>query len=108
MLPRVSLPSSPYRDASGSSPMPTLSSTIVTIRSKRPPMRATSGLVRGRGKVIGDGAIGSDRGNGVLEHHVIRALVIDHQREPIEVLDATLEDLSVHQPDLDDESLPPR
>ena len=44
----------------------------------------------------------------MLEHHVIRALVINHQGEPIEVLDATLEDLSIHEANLDDESLSTR
>ena len=34
MLPSVSLPSSPYVDASGNSPMPTLSSTMTMARSK--------------------------------------------------------------------------
>jgi hypothetical protein len=88
--------------------MPTLSSTMATIRSKRTPMRATSGLVRGRREVVGDGTVGTDGRDGVLEHHVVDAFVIDDQREAIEVLDATLEHLPIHEADLHDEPLATR
>src|SRR5206468_7300985 len=102
MLPRVLLPASPYAAASGSSPTPTLSMTMTIARRKG--VLITPLLM---GKVIGDRLRRLDRRDRVLEDHVVGAAVIEHQREAIEVLDASLELDPVHHPDRDDELLAP-
>ena len=55
-------------------------------------------MVRGR----------TDRGDRVLEHHVVGAVVLDDDGEAIEVLHATLEVGAVHQADVDRQLLAPR
>ena len=61
-----------------------------------------------RGVVIARRAFSSNGGDRVLEHQMIDAIDLDDDGEPIEVLDATLEDLSIHEANLDDESLSTR
>ena len=57
-----------------------------------------SGLVRRI--VIPHGAGRTNRRDRMLEHHVIGAVVLDDDREAIEVLDAALEVRPVHQSDV--------
>src|SRR5258706_4833482 len=91
MLPSVLLPWSPYAPASGSSPTPTLSITITMTRLKNATL-----LVR---EVVGHRLRCANRGDGVLEDHVVRARVFEHEREPLEVLDAPFELAPVHHAD---------
>src|SRR5688572_3328620 len=94
MLPSVSLPRSPYAPASGNSPAPTLSSTIRMTR--RMAAGGVSALVCG--VVVAHRARRADRRDGVLEHHVVGAAMLDDDGEAVEILDAPLELRAVHQP----------
>src|SRR5688500_10268197 len=92
MLPSVLLPSSPYDAASGSSPQPTLSSTIRMTRENG----VRSGLCR---EVVRHRARSLDRGDGVLEHQLIVPADFDDDGELVEVLDTCFEVPAVHQTD---------
>src|SRR5262245_47421300 len=59
-------------------------------------------------EVVRDRASGLDRGDRVLEHELIRALDLDHDRELVEVLDAGVELPAVHQVDGHRHAIAPR
>src|SRR5262245_33749992 len=98
ILPTVLLPWSPYAAASGSSPTPTLSITMTMARR--------NGALRVR-EVIGHRFRRLDAGDRMLEDHVIGAALVQHEREAVEVLDASLELAAVHHPDRDGELFAP-
>src|SRR5262245_26839053 len=104
MLPMVWRSASPYFDASGNSPIPTLSMTITIARLKALDGALTSGLLMR--EVVGDRSRSLDRRDRVLEDHVVRAALIEHEREPIEILDASVELGPVQHADRDVELLP--
>src|SRR4030095_11686960 len=131
MLPRVLLPWSSYSAASGSSPMPTLSSTMTIARlnttykaigrRQKAEVNAfpfafcllpsafngpSSGMM-GR-EVVGNAARGADGRDRVLEDQVIHARVLDDQSKPIEILDARFEFTPVEQVHGHGELLPSR
>src|SRR5215510_11283084 len=56
-------------------------------------------------EVVRDRLRGLDGGNRVLEDHVIAAALIEHEREAIEVLDASFELTAVHHSNRDRELL---
>src|SRR5947208_1833099 len=58
-------------------------------------------------EIVGNRLRRLNRGNRVLEDHMVGAAVIQHQREAIEVLDAAFELDPIHHPDRDDELLAP-
>src|SRR5258706_3193621 len=111
ILPSVLLPASPYTEASGNSPIPTLSSTMtialvkVMVARDLSEKRPTEGRSSGRPEVVGDRLGRLDGRDRVLEDHVVGARVIEHHGRPIEVLDAAFELRSVHHPHGDRELL---
>src|SRR5262245_28983536 len=112
MLPSVLLPSSPYADASGSSPMPTLSSTMTMTLEKIANLegprrsvicagRTLLGHMCGadlqvrlsmmRGEVVCDRPRRADGGDSVLEHELIGTIDFNDHRKSSEILDARIE-----------------
>ena len=65
-----------------------------------------SGLVAG--VVVAHRARRSDRRDGMLEHHVVGAGVLDDHGEAIEVLDPPFEVRSIHQADVHRQLFAPR
>src|SRR5436190_12314042 len=110
MLPSVLLPSSPYTDASGSSPMPRLSRTVTITREKvgggADPVGSASRMMRG--EVVRDRPRRADRGDGVLENELVGAVDLDDHGEAIEILDAAFELASVEQMNDDGEAIAAR
>src|SRR6266850_6179133 len=111
MLPSVLLPSSPYDEASGSAPMPTLSSTMtMTLENSGAMRRGPCGSALGmmRGEVIRHGSRRADRRDGMLEHQLVGAVHLDDHGKAVEVLDPAFELASVEKMDGDDDSIAAR
>jgi len=60
-----------------------------------------SGMVGG--EIVRHRSLRADRGDGVLEHELIRTVDLDDDGKPIEILDAPLELASVEQVNADGE-----
>src|SRR6185436_12490493 len=65
-----------------------------------------SGMVGG--EVVRHRSLRADRGDGVLEHELVRAVDLDDDGEPIEILDASVELSSVEQVNGDGEAVAAR